>query len=65
MPIIKIFIMNTIEKMYSVKDVAETLRVSVPQVYKLRRDGRIFFKMNTAGKVVCLESELKRFVDNG
>ena len=57
--------MFLIERMYSVKDVAETLRVSVPQVYKLRRDGRIFFKKNTAGKVVCLESELKRFIDNG
>tara|TARA_X000000950_G_scaffold175394_1_gene213124 strand:- start:934 stop:1125 length:192 start_codon:yes stop_codon:yes gene_type:complete len=57
--------MVIIERMYSVKDVAETLRVSAPQVYKLRRDGRIFFKKNTAGKVVCLESELKRFIDNG
>lgn len=56
---------NIVEKMYTVEDTAEVLRVSIPQIYKLRRDGKIFFKKNTAGKVVCLESELKRFIDNG
>ena len=56
---------TSIEPMFTVIDVAHILRVSRDQVYKLRQSGRLYFHKNTAGKIVCLESELKRFIDEG
>ena len=54
---------TSIEPMFTVVDVAHILRVSVDQVYKLRQSGQLYFFKNSAGKVVCLESELQRFID--
>lgn len=54
---------TSIEPMFTVKDVAYILRVSRDQVYKLRQSGRIHFQINNAGKIVCYESELKRFLN--
>tara|TARA_R100001015_G_C4595532_1_gene150753 strand:+ start:109 stop:321 length:213 start_codon:yes stop_codon:yes gene_type:complete len=56
---------TSLEPMLTVKDVAFHLRVSNDQVYKLRQQGKIHFKPNNAGKIVCYESELKRFIDEG
>lgn len=56
---------NSIEPMFTIKDTAHILRCKTDQVYKLRRAGRIFFKKNSAGRMIVTESELKRFINEG
>jgi len=56
---------GNLEPMYTVKDCAFYLRVSNDQIYKIRQQGRLHFFVNNAGKIVCYESELKRFRDEG
>ena len=54
-----------LEAMLTVKDCAFHCRVSIDQIYKKRQEGKIHFFVNSAGKIVCYESELKRFLDEG
>jgi excisionase family DNA binding protein len=51
------------EKLFTIGEVAEMLRVSKPTVYRLMSGGELKC-VKIGGRTLFKESELKRFIDN-
>ena len=56
-------IYETIPKMYNILDCAERLRCHKTKIYQLRDEGKLLMYKNGAGKWVCDEEELLRFIN--
>lgn len=51
------------EKLYTIGEVAEMLRISKPSVYRLMSSGKLK-PVKIGGRTLFKESELERFVDS-